>query len=120
MAKTKGVDPSVPNITPERAARLYHLVKRLGRGPQTRIGLIRTLRLNVRGFYRDLEVLRSAGIAVALVKGKYALEETAERALDQLPFPDPGLTLGEARQLSRGRSRAHEKLRKQLKRIEKK
>jgi hypothetical protein len=110
--------PSVHYFTLKRAARLYRLVALLGRGPQTRAGVVRTLKLNVRGFYRDLEVLRSSGIRVALIDRRYSLEGEATRVLQQLPFPDPGLTLGEARQLARGQSRAHQKLRKQIRAIE--
>src|SRR5947208_561230 len=65
MVKPKNV-AAVQNITPERAARLFQLLSLLGRGVQTRAGLIRTLRLTVRGFYRDLEVLRGVGIDVSL------------------------------------------------------
>ena len=73
----------------------------------------------MRGFYRDLEVLRAIGIAVRLSKGKYLLEEEVAAAIDRLPFPDPSLTLGEARQLARGRSLAHRKLRELLEQIDK-
>jgi hypothetical protein len=106
------------NITPERAARLVALVRLLGRGPQSRAALTRALRLNIRGFYRDFEVLRAAGVSVALVKNQYLLEGRLADALERLPFPDPGLTLGEARQLARGKSRAHQKLRALVRAIE--
>jgi hypothetical protein len=119
MLKTKKAGTAGHNITSERAARLFQLVSLLGRAAQTRAALIRTLRLTVRGFYRDLEVLRGAGIAVALVKGQYILSDHPASAIDRLPFPDPGLTLGEARQLARGRSRVHKKLQGQVARIEK-
>lgn len=118
MAKKKGAAAPAHNITPERAARLYRLVQLLGRGSQTRTGLVRALRLNVRGFYRDLEVLRSAGISVELVKRRYTLLDAPAKAVERLPMPDPGLTLGEARQLARGRSKAHLKLREQIRQIE--
>ena len=119
MAKKKSETTPVHNITLERAARLFQLVSLLSRGAQTRAGLIRALRLSVRGFYRDLEMLRVSGIAVALVKGQYRLADKLAVAIERLPFPDPGLTLGEARQLSRGRSGVHRKLRAQIARIEK-
>jgi hypothetical protein len=51
--------------------------------------------------------------------GRYALDTSAAAAIERLPFPDPGLTLGEARQLARGRLRVQKKLRDQLARIEK-
>jgi hypothetical protein len=123
MVKPKNKKPknavAIQNITPERAARLFQLVSFLGRGVHTRAGLTRTLRLTVRGFYRDLEVLRTAGIGVHLATGRYSLDDNPAVAIERLPFPDPGLTLGEARQLARGRSRVHKKLRDQLARIEK-
>lgn len=118
MAKKQGAAAPAHNITPERAARLYRMVQLLGRGAQTRTALVRALHLNVRGFYRDLEVLRSSGIAVELIKRRYTLEEAPGRAVERLPMPDPGLTLGEARQLARGRSKAHQKLRAQIRQIE--
>ena len=77
------------------------------------------MRLGVRGFYRDLEVLRDVGIVVHLAKGKYFLEEEADNAIERLPFPDPSLSLGEARQLAKGRSAVHKKLRALLEQIEK-
>jgi hypothetical protein len=117
MAKKKAATPPV-HYTLERAGRLYHLVILLGTGAQTRARLTRTLRLNIRGFYRDLEVLRQCGISVLLDGNQYMLDEKPARALDRLPFPDPALTLGEARQLARGRSAAHRKLRAQIRDIE--
>src|SRR5262249_61621323 len=94
-------------ITPERFARLHRLVEFLRAGPRTRERLTRHLKLDVRGFYRDLELLPAAGIRGTLAEGEYALEGDAGDAVARLPFPDPHLTLGEARQLARGRSAAH-------------
>jgi hypothetical protein len=115
MAKKQSAPVSV---TPERAGRLFRLLTLLGAGPQTRATLTRRLRLGVRGFYRDLEVLREVSIQIALTNGKYSLLEPAAQAIHRLPFPDPGLTLGEARQLARGRLGAHKKIRQQLDKIE--
>ncbi len=95
------------------------MLKLLSTGPQTRAGLVRRLRLGVRGFYRDLEVLRSVNIVIHLSKGKYFLEEDADKAITRLPFPDPLLSLGEARQIAKGRSAAHKKVRELLEQIEK-
>lgn len=120
MAKKKASSgAAVVAVTLERAARLYRLLSLLGRGPQTRAVLTRRLRLGIRGYYRDLEILRAVGITVALSDGKYHLREDPAAALERLPFPDPGLTLGEARQLAGGRMRAHKKIREQLDKIEK-
>jgi predicted DNA-binding transcriptional regulator YafY len=100
-------------VTPDRAARLYRLLHLLGRGPRSREVLIRRLRLNVRGFYRDLETLEKLGIHITLEPRGYTLELGLNEALALLPFPDPGLTFAEAEQLAKGRTAAHRKL-KQL------
>jgi predicted DNA-binding transcriptional regulator YafY len=104
-------------VTAERAARLYKLLQLLGTGPQSREALIRHLGLDVRGFYRDLEVLRGAGISVELQNRQYVLKEAAAKAVVKLPFPDPHVTLGEAQQLAKGRTAAHRKLKQQLDQI---
>lgn len=118
MMAGKKTAAEVSAVTAERAARLFRLVRFLSSAPQTRANLLRRLGLNIRGFYRDLEALRAAGITIALDAGRYALADDPEIALDRLPFPDPGLTLGEARQLARGRGQANKKILQQLKKIE--
>jgi len=104
-------------VTADRAARLYRLLKLLDAAPQSRDRLIRRLKFDVRGFYRDLELLRAAGIELPLVNGRYTLQETVHDVYVRLPFPDPGLTLGEAQQLARGRTAAHRKLKAQIQQI---
>lgn len=119
MAKKRSIPRMVgPALTQERAARLVRLLNLLGGGPITRAGLTRRLGLGIRGFYRDLEVLRAVGIEVALTAGRYVLQDKAEEAIERLPFPDPGLSLGEARQLSKGRTPAHRKIKSLLESIE--
>ncbi len=115
-SKRRPVQPAAP-VTPERAARLYRLLSLLGRKPQTRTMLVRSLKFGVRGFYRDLEALRLADIEVVLKEGKYILTDKLADAVARLAFPDPGLTLGEATQLARGRSKAHRKLKAQVAQI---
>jgi len=118
MAKKRKVIPALAKtVTANRAARLYRLLMLLGKGPQTRAGLTRRLKVGVRDFYRDLVVLNKVGIDVILENGRYLLAEDSTQAIDRLPFPDPGLTLGEARQLAKGRSRAHKKLKEQIDQI---
>src|SRR5437588_9476603 len=95
---TRATAPS-KTVTAERAARLYRLLKLLAAGPQSRAALTRRLRLDVRGFYRDLELLRGAGIDLPLLNGRYTLHDKVADAVARLPFPDPRLTLGEAGQL---------------------
>jgi biotin operon repressor len=119
MAKKKTAEPiEVSSVTADRAARLYRLVRLLTDAPQSRAALLRRLNLNIRGFYRDLEALRTAGVTILLVKGRYTLDHDPHEAIELLPFPDPGLTMGEARQLAKGRTRGHKKIQVHLKNIE--
>lgn len=115
----KATVPSPAAVTAERAMRLFRLLQLLGEGAQSRATLLRRLKVGMRGFYRDLKTLRSVNIAIDLVKGKYLLEEEVGQAIERLPFPDPNLSLGEARLLARGRTKAHRKLRDLLEQIEK-
>jgi DNA-binding transcriptional ArsR family regulator len=117
MAKKRAATrPSKPvpeeraSVTPERFARLHLLLTLLAKTPQTREVLARKLKLDVRGFYRDLEVLRQAGIVTVLQEGRYHLSGTLDEARNLLPYPDPLLTLGEMRQLARGRTIVHQRL----------
>jgi len=75
------------------------------------------LRLDIRGFYRDLGLVRSAGVAVDLAGGRYHLADDAQEAPGLLPFPDPHLTLAEARNLAQGRTPVHRKLRELVERV---
>lgn len=118
MAKKKS-DAGVQQVTPERAQRLFRLLNLLGQGPQSRLAITRKLRLAIRGFYRDLEVLHKVGISIKLASGRYHLESDLAASLEKLPFPDPALTLGEARLLARGRSTVHRKIKSMVDRIEK-
>jgi len=111
----KKVEASVVTLTPLRAARLYRLLTLLGNGPQTRNFLLRRLRLDIRGFYRDLEALRALGIEVTTCdETKYALVGNLDDALAKLPFPDPGLNVRDALQLSNGSTAAHRKLKQRI------
>jgi predicted DNA-binding transcriptional regulator YafY len=109
MAKKRPAPPAAA-VTFDLAARLYRFLTLLGAGPQSREALVRRLGGDVRGFYRDLERLRRAGIEVTLEAGRYVLQGDADEALARLPLPDPGLTLGEARLLARGRGPAPRKV----------
>jgi predicted DNA-binding transcriptional regulator YafY len=101
-------------VTPDRFARLFRLLELIADKPLGRDALARKLGLDVRGFYRDLGLLREAGIGVSLTKGHYRLDGDVDEAAARLPFPDPLLTLGEARALAKGKTIAHRKLRDQL------
>ena len=101
-------------VTAERFRRLVQLVQLLGEEPRTREQLLAQLGLDIRGFYRDLELLRTMSVPITLSEGKYHLIGSLEEVLPRLPYPDPRLTLGEMRRLARGRSHLHEALQEQI------
>lgn len=107
--------PAPAALTAPRAARLYKLLTLLGGGPQTRKLLLTRLKLDIRGFYRDLESLRGLGIEVAAgPDNKYVLAGDLDAALSRLPFPDPGLNVRDALLLANGPTAAHRKLRQRV------
>lgn len=110
MGKNNSHDPS-PGVTAQRAARLYRLLSLTSEKAQTRTTLLRKLNVDLRGFYRDLEMLRSLGIGIPADGDRYRLLGTLDEALALLPFPDPGLSLRDALLLCNGRTDAHRKLR---------
>jgi len=117
MAKKRQVETTSPLLTAERATRLCRLVSLLGEGSYTRATLLRRLKLDMRGFYRDMQLLRDLGIEPSLVEGRYVLAGGAEAAYTRLPLPDPQLTVAEAMQLGKGRTAAHQKLKTFLSQI---
>jgi predicted DNA-binding transcriptional regulator YafY len=104
-------------VSAQRCARLYKLLSMLRRGPRSRDELSRAVRLDLRGFYRDLKMLRGLGVRIASRGHRYVLAQTFERAISKLPFPDPRLNLHEAIQLAVGRTTAHAKLRREIRKI---
>ena len=116
-APTPAPPPARPALTAERFRRLHELVQLLGTGPKTRDQVLTRIGLDVRGFYRDLELLRAVGIEVTTEHGRYALAEALAGVVARLPFPDPHLTLGEARQLARGRGKPNRHLQEEIDRL---
>lgn len=106
--------PARHAVTAERFRRLVQLVQSLGEEPRTREQLLAQLGFDIRGFYRDLELLRSMSVTITLLQGKYHLIGALDHVLPRLPYPDPRLTLGEMRRLARGRSHLHETLQEQI------
>ena len=121
MARKRAASPpAAPDrsgVTPDRFTRLVTMLRLLADRPLTRDALTRRLKLDVRGFYRDLGLARGAGVGVELAGGRYRLAGELEAALGLLPFPDPHLTLAEARTLAQGRTPAHRKLREQVQHV---
>lgn len=114
MARKRAA-PAPRALTPARAARLYRLLTLLGAGPQPRPILLRKLKLDVRGFYRDLEALRRYGIGISPDEHtRYVLAGEVNDALALLPFPDPGLSVRDALQLATGTTPAHRRLRQRV------
>ena len=119
MPNHRKKDVTIGAVTSDRAERLYRLLLLFGEGAQTRAKILRHLGLNIRGFYRDLEALRAVGVEVEQVNGHYVLNDPLPDAVERLPFPDPCLTVGDARRLARGSSRAHQKIKERLETLEK-
>ncbi len=117
MARKK-TSPSVASrttgITADRFVRLYRLLHLVGAAPQRRATLLRRLRTDVRGFYRDLELLRKLGIEVTVLGQRYGLTGNLEESLALLPFPDPHLLYADVLLLIEGDARARQKLRQRF------
>jgi hypothetical protein len=111
----KRAEPPAVALTSSRAARLFRLLSLLGTGAQPRPILLRKLKLDVRGFYRDLEALRGFGIEIGPdSQSRYGLAGNLDDSLARLPFPDPGLSVRDALQLAAGSSPAHRRLRRRV------
>ena len=110
----KNADRPGPAITTARAARLYRLMTMTAGASRTRKVLLARLKLDLRGFYRDLEFLRALGVEISFANDRYQLVGDLDTSLAALPFPDPGLSIRDALQLSRGNTEAHRKLRRRI------
>ena len=108
---------SSSTLTPARIGRLYRLLQLVSEAPHNRLFLLKKLRMDLRGFYRDLEKIRERKVRLQLIEGEYQLKESFESALGKLPFPDPKLTLHEAMLLADGDSEVQEKLQKQINKL---
>ena len=107
--------PAPIALTAQRAARLYKLLTLLAEGPLTRRILLSRLKIDVRGFYRDLEALRGFRIEIGLgLDNRYALPLKLDEALARLPYPDPGLSVRDVLQLCNGSTAAHRKLKQSV------
>ena len=98
------------HITLARASRLHRLVAILAEASRDREALLAQLRVGLRTFYRELELLRRCGIKVRLEAKRYTLRTTAAEAEGRLPFPDPQLSFAEMAELARGPGEAARRL----------
>ena len=115
MAKKSAANKVKRNrISMARAGRLFRLVKVLAVGAVPRAQLLKKLRVGMRTFYRDVDLLRECGIEVDTKDSSYALVGKLDDALHRLPYPDPELTFGEVTSLMKGVSGSAKKLRQQF------
>jgi hypothetical protein len=91
--------PSV-HITLPRAARLHRLVRFLAENPRARSAILSDLRIGLRTFYRELDLLNRCGVKVRHKLKLYNLVPTAAEAEGRLPFPDPQLSFAEMAELA--------------------
>jgi predicted DNA-binding transcriptional regulator YafY len=89
------------HITLQRAARLHRLVSYLAASARGRGEILGELKIGLRTFYRELELLRRCGVRVRHKAKLYHLQATAEEAEGRLPFPDPQLSFAEMAELAR-------------------
>lgn len=114
MGRSKADSPSATSVTLERATRLSRMLKLIAKSARPRDALLTKLKLDVRGFYRDLKTLRDRGILVSADGDTYRLCEDLGEARSKLPCPDPMLSVAELQVLSKGHTEAHRKLRRLL------
>lgn len=107
-------DDDTPTLTASRVTRLFTFLNLVAGTPRMRSVILKKLKIDVRSFYRDLEVLRTLGIVVTTEGERHHLSTPLSDALARLPFPDPGLSFQEAMTLANGRTDAHKKLRARL------
>lgn len=112
MGRSRTDSPHTTSVTLERASRLSRLLKLIAKTARSRDVLLDKLRLDVRGFYRDLKTLRERGIVVTADGDSYRLHEDLDEARAKLPSPDPMLSVADLRLLCKGNSEAHKKLRR--------
>jgi hypothetical protein len=76
------------------------LVRFLSGAPRGRPAILSELRIGLRTFYRELELLRRCGVKIRHRAKLYHLLPTAAEAEGRLPFPDPQLSFAEMGELA--------------------
>jgi biotin operon repressor len=114
MAARSGAGDGDRNrVSADRAGRLYRLLRLVSTtGPAPRPQLLKRLKVGMRTFYRDIDLLRSCGIVIQTAGNGYSLPLSLDEALQRLPFPDPELSFGDVLALMKGKTGSHERLRK--------
>ena len=104
-------------ITDDRAGRLYRLVQLLSKGRMNRASLLKKLKVGVRTFYRDVDLLRGCGVSLETAEDGYELKDDVEKALFKIPFPDPELSFGDVMNLVKGKGPSQTRLREAFHRV---
>ncbi|QDU61640.1 hypothetical protein Pan216_25010 [Planctomycetes bacterium Pan216] len=119
MAKRSAPRKTRVKISGTRAGRLYRLLKILSKGSAPRVRLLRGLRVGMRTFYRDIDLLRECGVQIDVGEDGYTMPGKLEDAISRIPFPDPELTFGDVALLMKGRTKSHQRLKQQFERLTK-
>ena len=91
--------PSV-HITLQRASRLHRLIRFLAEIPRARSAILADLKIGLRTFYRELDLLKRCGVKVHHKEKLYHLSVSADDGVGRLPFPDPQLNFAEMTELA--------------------
>jgi hypothetical protein len=92
--------PSV-HITLQRASRLHRLVRFLAESPRARSAILSDLRIGLRTFYREVDLLNRCGVKVRHKTKLYHLLPAGPEPVEgRLPFPDPQLSFAEMAELA--------------------
>src|SRR3954451_10356702 len=105
---------SSPVLTPDRATRLCKMLVALGHGPQPKQILVKKLKVEERGFFRDLRLMRQLGIHVASNNRGYVLASSLNDAVRRLPVTGLQISLADAVEISHGHLPSQRRLRRQL------
>lgn len=112
MAKASGRSTAKrAHISRDRAGRLYKLLKALANDPASRAQLLKSFKVGLRTFFREIDFLRECGVQIETGEFGYTPITSIDDALLQLPFPDPDLSFGDVVALMKGRSPSHQTLR---------
>ncbi len=86
----------------------------LAQAAHSRNEILTALRVGLRTFYRELELLKRCGVKIQQKNKAYTLLTTAEQAEGRLPFPDPQLSFAEMAELACGPGAAAQRLAEML------
>lgn len=114
MAQKSAPTANRTRVSGARAGRLYKLLKLLSKGTTQRTQLVKKLKVGMRTFYRDIDLLRECGVKIETNASGYEMTTKLDAALHKLPYPDPQLTFGDVVSLSKGRTQSHRRLKAQF------